>query len=82
MATIERRLTSQAGFRWIASESELTIADFCLGGFLCAVHANDLNPNFFTFSLIIGEYPRVQQYLTDFKFAMAEHLLTRPPHPM
>ena len=83
LAILERRLAQHdEDYKWIASETDLTIADFCLGGFLCSVHANEENPNYLTFSLIIGKYPRVSRYLEEFQACMADYLKARPPRPM
>ena len=82
LSIIERRLQGHPDQKWIASTTNLTIADFCLGGFLCSVHANEENSNYFTFSLIIGKYPRVHTYIIDFQSEVTNHLAARPARPM
>ena len=78
--TLEKRIDNNN--KWICSQDKMTIADFCLGGFLVSFMANEENQNYFIFGHILSKYPKLVQYLADFRLENEAYLSQRPPRPL
>ena len=84
LAVIEKRLDVQSKkqSKWVSTHELPSIADFCLGAFLCSVHANEENPNFFTYGVVLDKHPLVTNYIKAFKTEMSTYLAQRKSRPL